>query len=216
MAGDWRYDPASFDADRLAKDIAAARTDVLFVVAYLDDGVALRRALVRNDVPLVASIGTSSSYCHPEFGAQLGKDAVGLYASDKPDAGALDPAGLRPGARAILERANDAYRSRYEGEMDAAALAGFSATWALLDSVVRNASSDDPESIATAARSARLPSGSLPNGSGLRFGPAGSLDESHNLRAESVIWEWVDVEQRAIVWPPRYRTSPIKPLAIDT
>jgi hypothetical protein len=30
-----------------------------------------------------------------------------------------------------------------------------------------------------------------------------------------VIWEWVDVGERAIVWPPRYRTSPIKPLAID-
>jgi branched-chain amino acid transport system substrate-binding protein len=215
LAGDWRYDPATFHPDRLAKDVAAAKTDVLFVVAYLDDGVALRRAIVRNDVPLVASIGTSSSYCHPEFGAQLGKQAVGLYASDKPDAGALDPDGLRPEARAVLERAHDAYRSRYGGEMDAAALAGFSAAWALLDTVVRNSSSDDPEAIADAARSTRLPSGALPNGSGMQFGPAGSADQSNNLRAESVIWEWVDVEERAIVWPPRYSTSPIKPLRID-
>lgn len=215
LAGDWRYDPASFDPDTLARRVAATRTDVLFVVAYLNDGVALRRAIVRNDVSLVASIGTSSSYCHPEFGAQLGRDAVGLYASDKPDAGALDPAGLRPEARALLERAQAEYRSRYGGEMDAAALAGFSAAWALLDTVVRNASSEEPADVARAARSTRLPGGALPNGSGLRFGPAGSPDESNNLRAASVIWEWVDVEERAIVWPPRYRTSPIKPLAID-
>jgi branched-chain amino acid transport system substrate-binding protein len=215
LAGDWRYDYRTFDPDRLARDIAAAETDVLFVVAYLEDGVALRRAIVRNDVPLVASIGTSSSYCHPEFGEQLGKEAVGLYASDKPDAGALDPAGLRPEARALLERAHDAYRSRYGTEMDAAALAGFSAAWALLDSVVRDAGSADPDAVARAARSMRLPAGALPNGSGLRFGASGSADESNNLRAETVIWEWVDVGERAIVWPPRYRTSPIRPLAID-
>jgi branched-chain amino acid transport system substrate-binding protein len=215
VAGDWRYDPADFDPDRLAKDVAEAKTDVLFVVAYLEDGVALREGIVRNDVPLVASIGTSSSYCHPEFGARLGKQAVGLYASDKPDAGALDPSGLRPEARAVLERAHDAYRARYGGEMDAAALAGFSAAWALFDSVVRSSSSDDPEAIAETARSMKLPSGALPNGSGLEFGPPGSPDESNNLRAESVIWEWVDVEERAIVWPPRYSTSPIRPLAID-
>jgi branched-chain amino acid transport system substrate-binding protein len=214
LSGDWTYDPSSFDPDRLAKAVARSKTDVLFVTAYLDDGVALRRAIVRNDVPLVASIGTSSSYCHPEFGAQLGNRAVGLYASDKPDAGALNPEGLRPEARALLERAHDAYVERYGGEMDAAALAGFSATWALLDRVVRAASSDDPADIARAARSVRVPSGGLPNGSGLQFGAVGTPDESNNLRAESVIWEWIDVEERAIVWPPRYRTSPIKPLAI--
>jgi branched-chain amino acid transport system substrate-binding protein len=214
MAGEWRYDPREFDADRLARSIAKARVDVLFVVAYLDDGVALREAIVDNDVPLVASIGTSSSYCHPEFGARLGRQAVGLYASDKPDAGALDPAGLRPEARALLERAQAAYRDRYGGDMDASALSGFSAAWALLDSVAPNASSDDAAAIAEAARAARIPAGSLPNGSGLMFGRAGSADESNNLRAESVIWEWVDVRRRAIVWPPRYRTSPIRPLAI--
>lgn len=215
MAGEWRYDPRDFDADATARAIAEARVDVLFVVAYLEDGVDLREAMVRQDVPLVASIGTSSSYCHPEFGDRLGKQAVGLYASDKPDAGALDPEGLRPEARALLERAQTAYRERYGQDMDAPALSGFSAAWALLDSVVPNAEAHDAASIASAARAARVPSGGLPNGSGLMFGRPGSPDASNNLRAESVIWEWVDVGERAIVWPPRYRTSPIRPLAID-
>jgi hypothetical protein len=98
--------------------------------------------------------------------------------------------------------------------MDASALSGFSAAWALLDGVLPNASSDDARGIADAARRTQIPAGSLPNGSGLMFGRAGSPDQSNNLRAESVIWEWVDVRRRAIVWPPRYRTSPIRPMAI--
>lgn len=216
QAGTWRYDPRSFDAGRMAESIARRRIDVLFVVAYLDDGVALRKAIVKHHVHLVASIGTSSSYCHPEFGAKLGRDAVGLYASDKPDAGALDPAGLDDDAAALLARAQAAYKARYGEDMTAAALAGFSASWALFHSVLPDASSTSPDAIAAAARAADLPKGSLPNGSGLRFGPAGSADRGNNLRAESVIWEWVDVRQRAVVWPPRYATSPIKPLGINS
>jgi branched-chain amino acid transport system substrate-binding protein len=216
LAKQWRYDPRTFDADHIAKSIAAHRVDVLFVVAYLDDGVALRRAIVENDVDLVASIGTSSSYCHPEFGQRLGRAAVGLYASDKPDAGALDPTGLDEDAAALLARARAEYKRRYDEEMSAAALAGFSASWALFDDVVPSAASLSPEDVASAARSTALPKGSLPNGSGLMFGPSGSADAGNNLRAESVIWEWVDVRQRAVVWPPRYATSPIKPLAINS
>ena len=67
---------------------------MLFASAYVDDGVAVRRALVRQHVPLLAAIGSSSSYCMPAFGRRLGADAVGLFASDKPDAGVLDPASL--------------------------------------------------------------------------------------------------------------------------
>jgi ABC-type branched-subunit amino acid transport system substrate-binding protein len=216
LAKQWRYDPRTFDADRVARSIAAHRVDVLFVVAYLEDGVALRQAIVDNDVDLVASIGTSSSYCHPEFGEKLGRAAVGLYASDKPDAGALDPAGLDEDAAALLARALAEYERRYGEEMSAAALSGFSASWALFDDVLPRAASLSPEDVAAAARTVTLPKGSLPNGSGLMFGPSGSADEGTNLRAESVIWEWVDVRQRAVVWPPRYATSPIKPLAINS
>lgn len=215
LAGRWRYDPASFDAGHLAESIAARHVDVLFVVAYLDDGVALRKAIVDDHVHLVASIGTSSSYCHPEFGARLGREAVGLYASDKPDAGALDPSGLRPSAAKLLAMARSQYEDRYGVEMSAAALAGFSASWALFHNVMPEARSTSAADVAAAARAARLPKGSLPNGSGLEFGPAGSPDEGNNLLAESVIWEWVGVDHRAVVWPPRYATTTIKPLAID-
>ena len=81
---------------KLVRRIAAAKPDVLFVSAYLDDAIALRRELVAQHVKLLANIGTSSSYCMPAFGATLGKDAVGVYASDKPSASSINPSGFAP------------------------------------------------------------------------------------------------------------------------
>ena len=62
----------------------------------LEDGAALRREQVRQHLPLLASIGTSSSYCMPEFGALLGRDAVGLFASDKFDTHGINPSKPAP------------------------------------------------------------------------------------------------------------------------
>jgi branched-chain amino acid transport system substrate-binding protein len=206
---DVRYDPRRLDAAAVVRRIAAARPDVLFVVAYLDDGVALRREQVRQHLPLLASIGTSSSYCMPAFGAMLGRDALGLFASDKPDTHGINPHGLTMEGRALLERADGAYQAAYGESMSAAALAGFSGAWALFHHVLPAARSLSPADVAAAARAARVPRGGLPNGSGLAFGAAGGPDAGANLRAASVIWEWTRVNQRQVTWPPQFATAPI-------
>jgi branched-chain amino acid transport system substrate-binding protein len=209
VTADLSYDPRRYDPARVVRELAAGRPDVLFVVAYLEDGVALRREQVRQHLPLLASIGTSSSYCMPEFGALLGRDAVGLFASDKPDTHGINPAGLAPEARALLERADAAYRRAHGHSMSAAALAGFSGAWALFHHVLPAASSLAPADVAAAARAARVPAGGLPNGSGLEFGPPGGPDAGANLRAASVIWEWTEVNRREVTWPPQFATAPI-------
>jgi branched-chain amino acid transport system substrate-binding protein len=214
VAGDLRYDPRRDPAAQVVRRIAATRPDVLFVVAYIDDGVAIRKQIVAQGLHLVANIGTSSSYCMPAFGAALGKDAVGLFASDKPAAGWLSARGLAPDAIALLNKANNAYQAQYGDGMSAAALAGFAGAWALLHFVLPKAGSTDPARVAAAARSVNVPMGGLPNGSGLRFGAAGSPDASDNLGAASVIWEWVGVNDRQITWPPRFATAPVKALRI--
>lgn len=212
LVGRFPYDANNFSASRLVHHIAKVRPDVLFVSAYLDDGVAISRQVVSQHLPLKGSIGTSSSYCMPQFGEALGKDAVGLFASDKPDASSINRNGLAPAARSLLGRAARAYRSRYGEAMSAPALAGFSAAWALFTDVLPHAASLSPEDVASAARAVKLPIGSLPNGSGLEFRPDAGPGFNDNLRAESVIWEWVGVDKRAVVWPPRYSTRPIRTL----
>jgi branched-chain amino acid transport system substrate-binding protein len=214
LVGTFPYDPQHWHFSELVKRIAAAKPDVLFVSAYVDDAVALRNAMVQGHLPLLASIGTSSSYCMPAFGKRLGPNAVGLFASDKPDEATLNPNGLEPEAAQLLHRAATAYQSRYGEEMSAPALAGFSAAWALFDHVMPQANGITPSAIADAARSMDLPTGALPNGSGLSFGAPGTPDAGANLRAASVIEEWTGVDQREIVWPPRYATTQVRALPL--
>ncbi len=214
FAGQFPYPARRSDLSEVVGRIGRARPDVLFVSAYLEDGIALRRELVRQHVPLVAGIGTSSSFCMPAFGAALGRDAVGLFASDKPDSDAFDPSGLTPSARRLLDRARDAYRSRYGEKMSAPALAGFSAAWALFHDVMPNAAQMTPQAVAAAALRTRIAPGGLPNGSGLKLVPPDRADAGANLLAASVIWEWTGVNRRAVVWPPQFATEPITALPL--
>jgi branched-chain amino acid transport system substrate-binding protein len=214
FAGQFPYDLSHPDPAGVVRRIARAKPDVLFVAAYMEDGIALRRQMVRQRLPLLVNIGTSSSYCMPEFGAALQGQAVGLFASDKPDADAIDTSGLTREARDLLDRARSAYRSRYDAEMSAPALAGFSAAWALFHTVMPAASELTPEAVAAQALRARIPVGGLPNGSGLEFSPPGATDPGANLLAATVIWEWLGVEQRAVVWPQQFATAAIQPISI--
>lgn len=211
VAGTFPYTLETANYRTIISRIAAAQTDVLFVAAYLDDGVALRKETVRQRVPLVASVGTSSSYCMHEFGQALGQSAVGLFASDKPDGQVLEPDRLAPEAGAALRWARTQYKRRFGHEMTAPALTGFAGAWALFRYILPRAQTFSADAIAFAARSVKVPLGSLPNGSGLEFAPGSGSD---NLRATSVIWEWVKPYTRAVVWPPEFATQPVVPIEL--
>jgi ABC-type branched-subunit amino acid transport system substrate-binding protein len=198
----YNYSLPNTDFNALAKRIASDGVNVLVVAAYIDDGVALRKALVDHHVPLLANIGTSSSYCMPEFGKRLGNDAVGVFASDKPDGDILRTESLTTDAVRVLHWARTQYRSRYGDDMPAPALAGFAGAWALFHDVLPNANGRSAAAIAAAAHSVSLKPGSLPNGSGLLFGTDGD-----NSRALTVIWEWIRPGKRAVVWPPAFATA---------
>ncbi len=208
-AGVVPYDVQHLDPAAVVHRIADLHPNVLFVSAYLDDGIALRRETVREKLPLAVNIGTSSSYCLPGFGDALGAEAVGTFASDKPNSTFLKASGLAPDARQLLTRAAADYRARYGADMSAPALSGFSSAWALFHDVMPAASAVTPPAVAAAALAVDLPTGSLPNGSGLRFAPPGSPDAGSNVAATSVIWEWVAPGRRAVVWPPRFAPSAI-------
>lgn len=210
LAGVHRYDPRRFDATALVREVARDRPDVLFVTAYLDDGIAIRKATVAQHLRLLANIGTSSSYCMEDFGEELGHDAVGLFASDKPDAHQVNVAALSPDARDALAWAQPEYERRWHDDMTAAALTGFASTWALLHHVLPAAASTSVDDVAAAALRLLLPRGSLPNGSGLDLAPAGAADAGTNRAAASVVWEWVGVEQRAVVWPAAFANHPVE------
>src|SRR5256886_121078 len=121
------YNPNAYDANAIAARLAQDRADFLWDVSYLDDGVTIWRALLKNQVSFKGAIGTSSAFCMPEFSERLGAGSVGVYAADKPDSD-ISASALSPSGQALLAKARAAYGG---GSLDIPAVAGFFAGWTL-------------------------------------------------------------------------------------
>jgi branched-chain amino acid transport system substrate-binding protein len=210
LAANLAYDPRTVNVRTLVDEIVEARTDVLVVAAYLEDGVALRREIVKRKVPLKVNIGTSSSYCMREFGKRLGADAVGLFASDKPNGAVPDGRTLRPAGTRALRWLRAQYARKFSDDVTAPVLTGFAAATGLFSYVLPKASGDDVAAITAAAQRVDVPRGELPDGGGLRFGSEGR-NAGANRRATHVIWEWIAPRQREVVWPPEVASHAIVP-----
>jgi branched-chain amino acid transport system substrate-binding protein len=215
LVGTFPYSLRGLDAPALVRQIADTRPDVLFVSAYLEDGIALRKAQVSERLGLKASIGTSSSYCMPSFAHALGPAAVGLFASDKPDGREVRLDALQPEARDVLAWGRSRYRERHGEDMTPAALSGFANAWALVGHVLPVSAGPSAVAVAEAARSVKLAGGTLPNGAGLDLAGPGADDAGENRRAVSVIWQWVDATTQAVVWPPAFATRPLQAIPIQ-
>jgi branched-chain amino acid transport system substrate-binding protein len=202
------YDPHAFDPAVIASRVASDHPDFLWDVSYLDDGVAIWQALLRDNVSVKGAVGTSSAFCMPEFGRQLGSGAVGVYAADKPDAD-ISTAALSPAGRALLDEARSAYaRDNGGATMSIPAVAGFVGAWTLFNDVLRGMSGPiTPDAIRAAALQVDVPVGDSINGGGVHFGAAGALDEGQNTRAAAVVGQWQSVGVMNIVYPPPYATG---------
>ncbi len=205
------YDPRAFDPGVIAARVAADHADFLWDVSYLDDGVAIWQALLREHVVLRAAVGTSSAFCMPEFSRRLGAAAVGVYAADKPDAD-ISAAALSPAGRALLDQARSVYaRDNGGASMSIPAVAGFVGGWTLFHDVLgRMNAHATSDSIRAAALQVDVAVGDTINGGGVRFGGASSLEEGQNTRAAAVVGQWQAVGVMRIVYPAAYATgSPI-------
>ncbi len=204
------YNPNAFDPNGVATRIAADRADYLWDVSYLTDGVAIWQAIIQQKVPLLAAVGTSSAFCMPDFGKQLGRDAVGVYAADKPDANG-SAAALSPAGRDLLAEARAAYARSNSVPMSIPAVAGFVGGWTLFNDVLGHMKGAiTADAIRATALNVNVPVGDSINGGGVRFGADGSLEEGQNTRAAAVVGQWQGVQNMQIVYPAAYATA--KPL----
>lgn len=207
IAGEAVYDPQAPGFAPALAAVQAAHPDVLILSSHVNDGIAFRRAFLARDLYVKAFMGTTMAQCYPEFGAALGADAIGVFASDRPDAG-FNPRALDPSAQALYQRFAAAWKADTGHAPTEEGIAGFSAAWVLFADVLHT-TAPSPSAIAAAARGLDLPLGSLPNGAGVSFA-ADSAHLGQNLRAASVIWQWQGVRQSVVVWPDVYATSGVK------
>lgn len=101
-APDW---PAVMDRLR------AAKPDVILLASHIPDGIAFRRAMLVARVHAAALIGTTMAQCSPDFAGDLGPDALGIFAADRPTGG-FQPSVLRPAAASVYRQLAAAWHAR--------------------------------------------------------------------------------------------------------
>ncbi len=208
ISGESVYNPYTPNWTPVMQAIAAAKPDILVLSSHIQDGIAFRRAFLAAGLSVKVFMGTTMAQCDQDFGNVLGSAAVGVFASDRPQAN-FNPDALDPQARALYNRFAALWKQRTGDVPSEEGIAGFSAAWALFADVLDKAGSDQAQTIATVARSLDLPEGSLPNGAGVLFSTApGQLGQ--NVRAAAVVWQWQAPRVSVVVWPPVYATGQVK------
>jgi branched-chain amino acid transport system substrate-binding protein len=188
-----QYDLTVPDFPGLMTRLQAARPDVVILASHIPDGVAFRRAMIAAGLRVGALIGSTMAECDPDFAGDLGPDAIGIFASDRPTGG-FQPSALDPVARALYDRFAAAWPARGGSSSSggygapeptgsgseypisgpiavgsAAAgpseegLSGFAAAWALFHDVLPSAARSGPLDPSSVAAAAR--SMNLPIGS---------------------------------------------------
>lgn len=199
------YDARVPDWPSVLEQVRAAQPNILVLSSYIVDGVDFRRAMLKSGLHVDAMIGSTMAQCVPDFGAMLGADAIGVFSSDRPPRG-FNPEALTETGKTIYARFAAAYRRESGSDPTEESLAGFSAAWALFHYVMPRAHDLSAASMAAAARSLDLPSGTLANGAGIKF--ATTQDAmGQNTRAASVIWQWQGVRHSVTVYPPVFATG---------
>jgi branched-chain amino acid transport system substrate-binding protein len=199
------YDAHAPDWPSVLAQVRAAKPDILVLSSYIADGVEFRRAMLKSGLHVDAFIGSTMAQCVPDFGAMLGADAIGVFASDRPPHG-FNPGALNDTGRAVYTRFATAYRNEFGSDPTEESLAGFSAAWTLFHYVMPRAHDLGATGMAAAARSLDLPDGTLANGAGVKF--ADTADAmGQNTRAASVIWQWQGVRHSVTVYPPVFATG---------
>ncbi|MGH2449056.1 MAG: ABC transporter substrate-binding protein [Chloroflexota bacterium] len=192
--------------------VRKAHPDILILASHIPDGVSFRRAFLQAHLHVGAFIGSTMAQCMPNFGRMLGKEAVGVFASDRPEGG-FNAGALKPAARTLYNRFARIWKEQTgESHPSEEALAGFSAAWVLFHDVLPKAAQSgkvSAASVALAARSLNLPAGSLTNGAGVRFS-SGKRLLGQNLRAAAIIWQWQAVRHSVVVWPAQFATGRIR------
>jgi branched-chain amino acid transport system substrate-binding protein len=208
ISGESVYNPYTPNWAPVMHAIATAKPDILVLSSHIQDGIAFRRAFLAAGLGVKVFMGTTMAQCDQDFGNVLGSAAVGVFASDRPQAN-FNPNALDPQARALYNRFAGLWKQRTGNVPSEEGIAGFSAAWALFADVLGRAGSDGAPSIAAAARSLDLPEGSLPNGAGVLFSSA-PAQLGQNTRAAAVVWQWQAPRVSVVVWPPVYATGQVK------
>ena len=116
VGGEAVYNPYAPNWTPVIAQIATAKPAVLLLSSHVPDGVAFRREFLAAGLHVKAFIGTTMAQC-TDFGAALGADAVGVFASDRPEYG-FNQSALSGAARTLYQRFTAAWSMSRHGLAD--------------------------------------------------------------------------------------------------
>jgi branched-chain amino acid transport system substrate-binding protein len=108
------YDLTIPDWPAVMAQLRDSRPDVVILASHIPDGVAFRKAMLASNLRVPALIGSTMAECDPDFAGDLGPDAIGIFASDRPTGG-FQPSALGSAARALYARFAAAWTARADG-----------------------------------------------------------------------------------------------------
>lgn len=203
------YDQTATDMTPIVQKLKDTAPDIVIAISFSNDAVLFQRKARELNFNVGAFIGVSAGYSAPDLRESLGDTVNGIFVADFPPK--VSEQVLAPATKTVAA----AFYSRYQAKLKRApashATAGFSAIWALFTEVLPRAKTFEPDELRDIALSLDLPSGTLVNGSGIKFTafdwPEDPKDAGQNLRASIGVWQWTK-DGNEQVYPPALATTP--------
>ena len=193
------YNRSSNDLSSVVLRAKSANPDVLFLASYIPDGTLLLQQARQMGLRPKA-VFTYGVFNDPVVRDALGDDVNNLYCISWP-AGGVAPEKLAIGPRNDYQAFTERFKTRFKVDrVPQFAAAAFAGASALYNDIIVKAKSLDADALREAALNVDIADGESAYGFGIKFGPDGQNQRSHN-----VAWQWQG-GLPWIVWPAALAT----------
>lgn len=198
------YKASTPDLAPLVLRMKAAAPDIVIASSYANDALLIQRQMKQLGVNVKAFIGTGGIYGLASFAEGLGTAVNGIF--DTEGSANISSAALSEGAVALLAEFKKRFQAAQNKAPSYVGTQGFVGTWLLLDGVLRQAGSLEPDKIRAAAMALDIPTGGTSLGWGVKFAGEGDPMQGQNQRSFPVAQQWQD-GKLVVVLPANLKTA---------
>lgn len=196
------YSAKSNDLSSLILKMADAKPDVVISSAYIADAILLQKQAKQFNFRPKAWVGTSAGHALGDYAKSLGASAEGIFVSDLP--GIVSDKGLDQNAVKLKNDFLAAWKASHDTVPSGVTFGAFVGANTFFNDILPKCKTFDAEEIRNLYLGLDKPAGSMPDGTGVKYGQDGQ-----NERANIVIEQWQDGVLEA-VWPDSAATKAIK------
>lgn len=193
------YSAKTNDLSPVILKLVAAKPDVVISSAYIADAILLQKQAKQFNFRPKAWIGTSAGHALRDYGTSLGTASEGIFVSDLP--GIVNDKGLDQNALKLKNDFLTVWNASHSSAPTGLNMGAFSGAWTFFNEVLPKCKTFDAAEIRNIYLSLDKPIGSMPDGTGVKYGQNGQ-----NERATIVIEQWQNGVLES-VWPDNSATK---------